>query len=382
MNSFRDSWLIFSRLSGAQKFVLLRIFIVINAAAYVLATQHDFNSDWVYIGTLVVTYALESAFMLWLGFKRGIGFHRTVLGSNEQPLMQKSAGSAWYAAIIGFSVVLTVVTGLIVTSIDDGSGLAPLRATAFLFVEATVMAFALLQGLRLGWNAITVASKPVPMEAKVSDLQAGVLPRPHTPVQPLESQVSINKRAVDVKRGRIALGCISVICAGLAIYFHFVAHEMGKPDPENDAAIQAAVQGLGDGTSPAVGVDPTAKQDALPPNDPRIDDTLAKAAQIATESGVAQDSGTFPFPVAAGTRSPDGYPIYLLECNVEANTCFGGEGQAYGTIAKTADQLTPIRNSDAMRYKCIQRVCVDTAGNYVGAISSVMQTYWEAHHAP
>ena len=385
MHSFRDSWTIFSKLSGAQKLVPLRIFIVINIAAYFLATQHDFDSDWVYVGTLVVVYALESAFMLWLGFKRGIGFHRAAVGSIgiTMPLAQKRAGSAWYAMAVGFSVVLTVAMGLVVTSIDDGSSLAPLRVFAFLFVEAIVTGFALLQGLRLGWNAVALNSDSVtPTGIRGSDVRRDALAPSDVSLPSTEDHARSKKRAETIKRGQVALGGISLICAGLAIYLHLVAHEMAKPDPSNDAATQTIAQALGNATASPADASPTEQQDALPPDDPRVSDVMVKASQVASKTDTAQELDTFPFPVAAGIRSPDGYPIYLLECNVEANTCFGGEGQAYGTLVKTADQLTPIRNSDAMRYTCIQRICVDLASNYVGAISSTMQTYWDAHHRP
>lgn len=384
MNSFMESWAIFSRLSGAQKFVLMRVFVAINVAAYFLATQHNFDNDVIYVGTLVVVYALESAFMLWLGFKRGIGFYRLSLGIGaSMPLTQRSAGWIWYALTVGLSMLLTVVAGLIITSIDDDSGLASIRAIAFLSVEAISLGFALLQGLRLGWNAVAMIAETVtPMGVQGSGSRMDATVPLDASISPTEVQVRTKKRAKNIRRGQIALGCISVLCAGLAIYFHLVAHEMAKPDPENDAATETVAQALGNGAASTTNTPEAPQPDVLPPDDPRVNDVIAKAAQVARETGTAQDIATFSFPVAAGSKSPDGYPIYQMECNVEANTCFGGEGQAYGTIIKMADQLTPIRNSDAMTYTCIQRVCVDQTGNYVGAISSAMQAYWDARHRP
>jgi len=363
--------------------VLLRVFIVINIAAYFLATKTYFENEIADGASLFVIYALESGFMLWLGFKRGVGFRRSALASMETSTPARSNGpsTGWYMGVMALSLVCTVSVALIGVALNDDGAPASVPLVVLWFIEAMVMGFALLQGLRIGWHAmaIQVSSQDSKTLTAVQEAQVS---KALTLDLVEERENGARKRAGAIRRGQIALGCISVICAGLAIYFHLVAHEAIKPDLRNDAAIQAVVQGLDDSAPSTTNVHQATKQDVLPPDDPRVSDTLAKAAQVATESGVAQDLAAFPFPAAAGTRSPDGYPIYLLECNVEANSCFGGEGQAYGTIAKTADQLTPIRNNDAMRYKCIQRVCVDTAGNYVGAISSVVQAYWEAHHAP
>jgi hypothetical protein len=383
MNSFTDSWAIFSRLSSAQKFVLLRIFVVINASAFVLATQHDFDNDWVYVGTLVVAYAVESAFMLWLGFKRGVGFHRAALGSTATtiPLAQKNAGSAWYATVIGLSVVLTVVTGLIVTNIDDGSGLAPFRAAVFLFVQAMVMAFALFQGLRLGWNAVTVASEPVmPAGAKGSYLEMDVLLPNHASARSIEDQALTKKRASNIKRGQIALGCISVICAGLALYFHVVAYEMAKPDPEENAATQSIAHALGEDESTPQSVSGASSSDQgalpnnLPPDDPKAIWALRNAG-AADPNGGAINSSTFPFATSSGAKSRDGYPIYLIECNVDSHQCVGETGQSIGSAAQVADTITPVRNADALRYRCSDWICVDPQGNVVGSVAPVMRPY-------
>lgn len=119
----------------------------------------------------------------------------------------------------------------------------------------------------------------------------------------------------------------------------------------------------------------------LPPDSPRLAETLAKAGRLST-NGTPIDNTTFPYPVEAGKKSPDGYPIYAIECSDLTKVCTGPTGEALGAIDVVAKQLTPIRNADVLnpQYHCAL-ICTDNRGNLVGAVSPEMLQYLSAQKA-
>lgn len=111
----------------------------------------------------------------------------------------------------------------------------------------------------------------------------------------------------------------------------------------------------------------------LPVDTQALSDTLARAGRPSTTHDKV-DSTTFPYPVLAGIKTADGYPVYLLHC--ELNACFDAADQRIGSLTEVAARLTPIRNIDATNptYRC-NWVCTDAQGHVVGAISPAMRAY-------
>lgn len=173
------------------------------------------------------------------------------------------------------------------------------------------------------------------------------------------------------------------------LYLHGVAYESTQPDPERDAAMQTAAQALGDGTasSSSTRAIPTASVQAartipsngLPSDDPKALWALNNAG-AADPNGGAIDSSTFPFATSSGVKSRDGYPIYLIECNVGSHQCVGETGQPIGSASQVADTITPVRNADALRYHCPDWVCVDPQGNVVGSVAPGMRPHLTQAH--
>jgi hypothetical protein len=167
------------------------------------------------------------------------------------------------------------------------------------------------------------------------------------------------------------------------LYLHGVAYESTQPDPERDAAMQTAAQALGDGTasSPSAQATPPASvqvaiipSNGLPRDDPKALWALNNAG-AADPNGGAIDSSTFPFATSSGVKSRDGYPIYLIECNVGSHQCVGETGQPIGSTAQIAATITPVRNADALRYHCSDWICIDLQGNVVGSVAPTMRPY-------
>ena len=154
-----------------------------------------------------------------------------------------------------------------------------------------------------------------------------------------------------------------------------LSNQVAKALTEPTSATPASMQTTAPGQANA------AQSSQLPPDDPKALWALQHAGATASDGG-AIDYDTFPYPTESGQKSPDGYPVYLIECNVQTGQCVGAAGQPIGSIAQIASRLTYVRSRDAMSYTCIQQVCVDPAGHYVGAVSEAMQAYWNAHHAP
>ena len=388
--------------------MFLRVFIVINVSAFFLATRAHFESDTANSISMFVIYALETCFMLWLGFKRGQRYHYEVgTGTSALPTVPMAK---WYGSATAVSFLVSALTTVIIGNTSDD--LTAAEVIIFFAVEVAIMGLSLLQGLRIGWSTVTVSvdnSIPVSSTANTksaSSAKIGILP--NVPLPP-EDEAKAKKRAQNIRRGQIALGCISAICAVLAVYFHIVAHEMTQPDPEGDAAAQAVSQALGDGiaSSPSAQLSPTAQApvqaagpsssdvtrdtssqtpvasaappNALPPDDPKALRALQNAGAAGPDGG-AVNLDTFPFATSSGAKSKDGYPIYLIECNVGSHQCVGETGQSIGSATQVADTITPVRNTDALRYSCPDSVCIDPQGNVVGSVAPAMRPYLAKTH--
>ena len=197
-------------------------------------------------------------------------------------------------------------------------------------------------------------------------------------------------RATSKKRVLISSGVGGVV--GLIawllfrLYLHGVAYESTQPDLERDAAMQTAAQALSDSTSlssssqsaPAASAQEAltapSNINSLPPDDPKAIWALQNAGAADPNGGVI-DNRTFPFATSSGVKSRDGYPIYLIECNVGSHQCVGETGQPIGSASQVADMITPVRNADALRYRCLDWICVDLQGNVVGSIAPAMRPY-------
>ena len=411
MNILTESFSIFSKLRTAQKLVFLRVFIVINVSAFFLATRARFESDTANIVAMFVIYALETCFMLWLGFKRGQRYHYEAgTGTSTLPTVHKVPMAKWYGSAASVSFLASAITAVIMGNMSDAP--TPAEVIIFFAVEVAIMGLSLLQGLRVGWSSVTVsADNSIPVTSasptiSASSATSGILP--NGPL-PQGEEVKAKKRAQHIRRGQIALGCISVICAILAIYFHIVAHEMAQPDPENDAAGQAVSQALGDSAasppstqvastapapaqaasssssgvtqenSPQTTAVSAAPSNGLPPDDPKALWALQNAG-AADPDGGAVNLNTFPFATSSGVKSRDGYPIYLIECNAGSHQCVGETGQPIGSAIQVAKTITPVRNADALRYSCPDWICIDPQGNVVGSVALVMRPYLAKTH--
>ncbi len=211
------------------------------------------------------------------------------------------------------------------------------------------------------------------------------------------------------KRFAIGAGIGVVVWLLFLLYMHVVAYESAQPDPEADAAAQVAARALGDSATPSQSTQATptastpvqaaspsssdvtqdnspqteavstAPSNGLPPDDPKALWALQNAG-AADPDGGAVNLSTFPFATSSGVKSRDGYPIYLIECNVGSHQCVGETGQSIGSATQVADTITPVRNTDALRYSCPDSVCIDPQGNVVGSVAPAMRAYLAQRH--
>lgn len=142
----------------------------------------------------------------------------------------------------------------------------------------------------------------------------------------------------------------------------------GCPAPPPSTAADAALERA------------TQVQSTMPVDSQALTDTLARAGRPSTE-GSKVDSSTFPYPVLAGIKTADGYPVYLLRC--AGNVCIDTAGRDLGSRAEVAVRITPIRNSDVRnpQYHC-DWVCTDAQGHVVGAIAPQMRAYLKLPPTP
>ncbi len=429
MNMFTDSFRIFGKLRTAQKLVFLRVFIVINVSAFFLATTNYFESDNANTVSIFIVYALETCFMLWLGFKRGQRYHYEVgTGTSTLPTVRKVPMAKWYGGAAAVSILLTVIALAILASMSDH----PIAVKIIFFaMEVAIMGLFLLQGLRVGWSTVTVSvdnSMPVTWTTYMmgaSSETIGILP--NVPLPP-DQEAKVKKRAKNIKRGQVILGCISVVSAAVAIYFHVTAHEMSQPvlthetshsDTTSDPAVLAVARAFGDDTAssqPAQGtptalapVQPSvpeagsaaalAEQGAapapqspatIPADGPALATTLAIAANVAKEdpNDIAftngEDTTSLQTPVFAGRVSQAGYPVYALQCDFQKQQCTYHNDMGnplVEPIADGANGLTPIRNADVINtaYHCQENICMDSQSQVVGTISLEMRNYLANH---
>lgn len=91
-------------------------------------------------------------------------------------------------------------------------------------------------------------------------------------------------------------------------------------------------------------------------------------------AGINYDA--FYYPIQSGVSEGYGYPIYLIECNDQTDTCVGPTGEAIGNEAEVAEHLNPIRNFDVIHnnYAC-HLICRNAKGDIIGKASSEVITY-------
>lgn len=117
-----------------------------------------------------------------------------------------------------------------------------------------------------------------------------------------------------------------------------------------------------------------AQPTAIPADDPSVAVTLQKAG-AADPNGGAINQDAFQYATTSGAKSMDGYPIYLIECNGGSHQCVGETGQPIGSAAEVVDKLTPVRNTDALRFSCPDSICTDPQGNVVGSVAPAMRDF-------
>lgn len=107
-------------------------------------------------------------------------------------------------------------------------------------------------------------------------------------------------------------------------------------------------------------------------------DALARAGQRRGEGDI--DAHGYAWPVRNGSTTYDGYPQFLLRCDLQAGDCRNTQGQVVGTLAAVAEKLPPVRNRDALRrdWQC-DHVCVDATGTVVGAMQVELRSWLEQH---
>ena len=430
MNMFTDSLRIFSKLRTAQKLVFLRVFIVINVSAFFLATTNYFETDNANTVSILIVYALETCFMLWLGFKRGQRYHYEVgTGTSILPTVRKVPMAKWYGGAAAVSILLTVIALAVLGTMSDHPTAVKI---SFFAMEVAITGLFLLQGLRVGWSTVTVSvDNSIPVTSPTTMMGAssetiGILP--NVPLPP-DEEAKVKKRAKDIKRGQVILGCISVISAAVAIYFHFAAHELSQPvvthershsDTTSDPAVLAVARAFGADTasSQSAQATPTAlatvqpsvteagsaaalaeqgaapapqsPATAIPADGPALATTLAIAASVVKEdpNDIAftngEDTSSLQTPVFAGRVSQAGYPVYALQCDFQKQQCTYHNDMGnplVEPIADGANGLTPIRNADVINaaYHCQENICMDSQGQVVGTISLEMRNYLANH---
>lgn len=123
-----------------------------------------------------------------------------------------------------------------------------------------------------------------------------------------------------------------------------------------------------------------ADPNAIPADQPELAKTLNLAGRNNPDGTTTFDYDTFPFTVVNGQKSVGGYPIYLIECNRQSNTCVGEAGQSIGSIDDVAHRITTIRNHDVIAhgYVC-DKLCWDPDRHVVGAPSAAMIAWVQQH---
>jgi hypothetical protein len=392
MNGLTESLALLKHLKMSQKLVLLRIFIVINASAYFIATWMPFHSLVVNILSMIVVYALMGAFMFWLGVMRGIGFHRKTLQASGSPVItvQKPSLMSWYIGVTLTSFLLCLVAALIVANMSDAPDLTGEELCLFLVAEAVVMGVALLLGLRKGWHAVMVdATTSVAPGAPMSPGQNG----------------QAGKGGKSVKVGlAIVLGVVVLGGAIAALNYQnsnatsdddLHAPIDNSPADGNPSPVASSTPSQDISVSSAIA--PTATTPPSPANTPTpypngMAQNFSQCGKPGYDSDnlvchpvgqpiAEQSSDTAGLPPAInaindqlaklGTLSvtmtnPQGYPVFSMECNPQGQ-CVNGVGVPMGTLQDIAQEMTTVRQSDITRYdyKC-SVICIDAEGNIIG----------------
>lgn len=115
---------------------------------------------------------------------------------------------------------------------------------------------------------------------------------------------------------------------------------------------------------------------------PRDGDAVFAALQRAGQArGLGQvDATSFGYPVRNAYKTFDGYPAFLLSCDLQAGQCNDSAGKAVGSVGEVAAKLPPVRNRDVLRrdWQCAA-LCVDATGTVVGAVQPEMMAWLKEH---
>lgn len=125
--------------------------------------------------------------------------------------------------------------------------------------------------------------------------------------------------------------------------------------------------------------DPAAAPAPMPEDSYNLKATLETAGKVHGDEAIDYDS--YAYPVENGNKTADGYPVFLIECDIHKEVCTDTSGQVIGTLRMVAENLTPVRNSDVMRadWACREGLCLDASGAVVGAIQPDMETWLAAN---
>lgn len=117
----------------------------------------------------------------------------------------------------------------------------------------------------------------------------------------------------------------------------------------------------------------------LPPMD---SDAVFAARNLAgRQQGQGEiDAISFAYPVRNAHKTYDGYPAFLLHCDLQTGQCSDDAGQAIGSVETVAAKLPPVRNRDVLRrdWRC-GALCVDATGTVVGSVQPEMTAWLKEH---
>jgi hypothetical protein len=178
---------------------------------------------------------------------------------------------------------------------------------------------------------------------------------------------------------RISIVFVIAAIVGLGTYAYQRSEEQAANTPaavssQQDIANALSSEPVAVSSQPPAMTSAALQPAAMPTDDPSVAATLKKAG-AADPDGGAINQDAFPYATTSGAKSTDGYPIYLIECNGGSHQCVGETGQPIGSATEVADKLTPVRNTDALRFSCPDSICTDSQGNVVGSVAPAMRDF-------
>ncbi len=92
------------------------------------------------------------------------------------------------------------------------------------------------------------------------------------------------------------------------------------------------------------------------------------------------DLTSLPYPVMACRPTEQGYPHYLIKCNLQTRECINlVDRRKIGTVEEVAPRLTVVANTDVLREDFIcDRICIDGQNRVVGAVQPEMQAWLDS----